>query len=137
VGSEHLHIDPRNIFSHVLHYINLLCIVKKPHFLTYVRKISIHMVSPTTPTLNRFLPLSLPHYLFHSGLSRSLLSLRIISEELWLSPFLPLFHLVYILVFPSFLEIWYSFLLIIKGFISPYGFLQCFGIIILYLVTDK
>ena len=89
----------------------------------------------TTPTLNRWLPWPLTPCLDRSGFSKSWLSLSIISEEWWLSSLLPLIHLEFLFVFPSFLESWPCFLLIIQAFSLPYGLLQCLGIIILYFVT--
>jgi hypothetical protein len=130
-------LNPRYTPIHVFNCQNLLYYVPNPRFFTSLREISIHMIFATTPTLNRLLPCYLPYYLSHYGILGIWLSLHSVSEKWWLSPLFPLFHLAFHLVFSILLEIWSSLLLIIKIFSMPYGFLQCLGVIILYLVTDK
>jgi hypothetical protein len=130
-------INPMYISSHVLNFSNFLYIVHNACLIPSLREISMHMISNTTPTLNRLFPWIFPHCLCHSVLLGIWLSLHDIYEKWWLSPILPLLHLDFHLVFPSLLESRSSLLLIIKTLSIPYGFLQCLGVIMLYLVTDK
>jgi hypothetical protein len=58
-------------------------------------------------------------------------------KKWWLSPLFPFLHLIFLLVLQSHLKSWYSYMMIIEEFISPYDFLQHLGIIILYLITEK
>jgi len=61
--------------------------------------------------------------------------LEIIFEEMWIESFPSLIHISFIFFNPISLKGWSPFMLIIKALGSPYGFLQCLGLIILYLIT--
>jgi hypothetical protein len=106
-------INPWYISSHVLYCFCSLYIVNNPTSFTSVRTISKPMVSFTTPTLHRWLSWPLNPCVNHSGFFMHLFPLWIIFEESWLSSLLPLIHLEFFIVFPSLLESWPCFQLII------------------------
>jgi len=106
-------VDPEYSTAHVLHCFILLNIVDSSHFVISVGAISVPMVSFTTPTFHWWRSWHLPTHFNLPGLSKRWLSLRTVSKKGWLSSLLPLIHLEFIIVFPSLLESWSCFQLVI------------------------
>ena len=101
-------IDPWHGSTHILYCLLFIDVMCSLHFISLVRTIFIHVISFTSPTLYGMLswPLSqgICHFLITLRWFPLLMCLISIPYERWLEPFLPIIHIVFLLVILGLLE---------------------------------
>lgn len=126
-------IYPWNIFAHIFNCSGFLKVVNNPHFVLFMREISIRMLSFTSPTFDQW-SWSFAWRFCHLWLTLSCVDLLIYiriapKRRRRFETFHPLFHCFLLLILPRLMECFSTFTLLIQILSLPYVLFQSLWLI--------